>query len=207
MVFPVAMYGCESWTVKKAERRRIDAFELWYWKRLESPLDCKEIQSVNPKGNQYWIFIGRTDAEAEALMLWPPDVKNWFIGKDLDAGKDWEGDNRGWDGWMASLIQWTSVWTSSRRWRTGKPGVLQSIGLQRVRHNWATEQQQQKVACVVSDRTRTQTWMLWLYSSISFHWTVPHIPPQGFIIMMAMGLLISDLGGEKSFKFRIRRSS
>ena len=89
MVFPVVMYGCESWTIKKTEHRRIDAFELWCWRRLESPLDCKEIKLVNPQGNQPWIFIGRTDAEAETPILWPPDVKNWLIGKDPDAGKDW----------------------------------------------------------------------------------------------------------------------
>ena len=88
MVFPVVMYGCESWTVKKAERWRIDAFELWCWRTLESPLDCKEIQLVHPKGNQSWIFIGRTDAKAEAPILWPPDGKNWLIGKAPDAGKD-----------------------------------------------------------------------------------------------------------------------
>ena len=76
MVFPVVLYGCESWTLKKAERRRIDAFELWCWRRLESPLDCKEIQPVHPKGNQSRIFIGRTDAEAETPILWPPDAKN-----------------------------------------------------------------------------------------------------------------------------------
>ena len=75
MVFPVVMYGCESWTVKKAEYRRIDTFELWSWKRLENPLDCKEIKPVNPKENQSWIFTGRTDAEAETPVLWPPDVK------------------------------------------------------------------------------------------------------------------------------------
>ena len=76
MVFPVVMYGCESWTVKKAECRRTDAFELWCWRTLESPLDCKEIQPVHSEGNQSWVFIGRTDAEAEAPILWPPDVKN-----------------------------------------------------------------------------------------------------------------------------------
>ena len=69
MVFPVVMYGCESWTVKKAECRRIDAFELVLEKTLESPLDCKEIQPVSPKGNQSWVFIGRTDAEAESSIL------------------------------------------------------------------------------------------------------------------------------------------
>ena len=77
MVFPVVMYGCESWTIKKAEHQRSDAFELWCWRRsFESPLDSKEIQPVNPKGNQSRIFIGRTDPEAEAPIIWPPDVKN-----------------------------------------------------------------------------------------------------------------------------------
>ena len=93
-VFPVVTYGCESWTIKKAEHQRIDAFELWCWRRLfESPLDCKEIKPVNPKGNQSWIFIGRTDAEA--LILWSPDAKNWLIGKDSDAGKDWRQEEKG----------------------------------------------------------------------------------------------------------------
>ena len=113
-------------------------------KTLVSPLDCKEIKPVNPKGNQPWLFIGRTDAEAEAPILWPPDVKSRLIRKDPDAGKDWkkagEGDNRGWDGWMASLTQWTWVWASSGRWgRTGKPSMLQSMEWQRVRHDWIAE--------------------------------------------------------------------
>ena len=90
MVFPVVMYGCESWTIKKDEHRRIDAFELWCWRRtLESLLDCKEIQPVHPKGDQSWVFIGRTDIEAETPILWPPDVKSWLIGKDPGAGRDW----------------------------------------------------------------------------------------------------------------------
>ena len=76
MVFPVVMYGCESWTVKKPEHRRIDAFEMWCWRTLESPLDCKEIQPVLPKGDQSWVFIGRTDAKAETLILWPPHAKS-----------------------------------------------------------------------------------------------------------------------------------
>ena len=96
VVFPVVMYGCESWTIKKAEHRRIDAFELWCWRRLlKSPLDCKEIKPVYPIGNQSWIFIGRTDAEAETPILWPLDVKNWLIGKDPDAGKDWRQEEKG----------------------------------------------------------------------------------------------------------------
>ena len=87
MVFPVVLYDCESWTIKKAEHWRIDAFELWCWRRLLSPLDCKEIQPVNPKGNQSWIFIGKPDAEAETPKFWPPDAKNWLIGKSLMLGK------------------------------------------------------------------------------------------------------------------------
>ena len=77
MVFPVVMYGCESWTVKKAECQRIDVFELWCWRRLtESPLDCKEIQPVHPKGDQSWVFFGRNDAKAETPVLWPPHAKS-----------------------------------------------------------------------------------------------------------------------------------
>ena len=75
MVFPVVTYGCESWTVKKAECRRIDAFELWCWRRFLSPLDCKEIQPVHPKGDQSWVFVGRTDAKAETPTLCPPHEK------------------------------------------------------------------------------------------------------------------------------------
>ena len=89
------MYGYENWTIKKAESRRTDAFELWCWRRLESPLACKEIQLVHPKGNQFWIFIGRTDAESEVPILWPPAAKKWLIGKDPDAGKDWRQEEKG----------------------------------------------------------------------------------------------------------------
>ena len=88
MVFPVVMYRCESWTIKKVEQWGTDAFELLLEKTLESPLDCKEIQPVHPKGNHPWMFIGRTDVEAETPILWPPDMKSWLIGKDPDAGKD-----------------------------------------------------------------------------------------------------------------------
>ena len=76
MVFPLVMYGCESWTVKKAERQRIDAFELWYWRRLLSPLDCKEIQPFHSEGDQPWDFFGRNDAKAESPVLWPRHAKN-----------------------------------------------------------------------------------------------------------------------------------
>ena len=113
-------------------------------KAIESPLESKEIPPVHPKGNQSWIFIGRTDAEAETPILWPPDVKNWLIGKDPDSGKDWrweeKGDDRGRDGWMALLTWWTWVWVSSRSWWwTGRPGVLQSMELWRVGQDWETE--------------------------------------------------------------------
>ena len=125
------------------------ALKNWYFwtvvleRTLESPLDCKKIQPVNPKGNQSWILIERTDAEVETPILWPPDVKNWLIGKDPDAGRDWRqetGTDRGWDDWMASPTQWTWVWTSSECWWwTEKPGVLQYMGSQRVRHDLVTE--------------------------------------------------------------------
>ena len=138
MVFPVIMYKCESWTKKKAEHGRIDAFEFWWIvvlkKTLESPLDWKEIKLVNPKGNQPCLLI---DAEVESPILWPSDAKSQHIGKDwcwqrLTAG--WGGGNRGRGGWIASPTPWIWVWANSGRWwRTGRPGVLQSMGSQRVR--------------------------------------------------------------------------
>ena len=109
MVFPVVMYGCESWTIKKTEHWRIDAFELWCWRRLlRVPWTAKEIQPVHPKGDQSWVFIGRTDAEAETPIFWPPHVKNWLIWKDADVGKDWRWEEKGmtenemvgWDQWL-----------------------------------------------------------------------------------------------------------
>ena len=111
-------------------------------KTLESPLDGKEIQPVHPKGNQSWMFIGRTDAEAETPILWPPDelthLKRLWCWERLKARGG--GDDRGWDGWMASWTRRTWVWVNSGSWWwTGRPGMLQSTGLQRVRHNWVTE--------------------------------------------------------------------
>ena len=132
----------------------LDCEESWvpktwcFWnvvleKTLESPLDCKEIQAVHLKWNQSWIFIGRTDAEAETPILWPPDAKNWLIGKDPppekkgkdpDAGKDWGQEEKGTTEdemvWMASLTQWTWVWVNSESWWwTERPGMLQSVGV------------------------------------------------------------------------------
>ena len=112
-------------------------------KTHESPLNCKEIHPVNPKGNQSWILIGMTDDEDETIILWPPDggtdslEKPWCL---EGLGVKGEGDDRGWDGWMASPTWWTWVWVRSGSWWwTGKPGVLQSTGSKRVGHNWATE--------------------------------------------------------------------
>ena len=115
-------------------------------KTLESPFDCKEIQPIHPKGNQSWIFIARTDTEAETSILWPPDVKSWLIWKDPDAGKDWSWEEKGttenemfgWYHWWHGV--WTWVWVNSRSWWwTGRPGVLPFMGSQRVRHDWVTE--------------------------------------------------------------------
>ena len=109
MAFPVVMYGCESWTIKKAECQRTDAFELWCWRRhLRVPSTARRSNSVNPKGNQSWIFIGRTDAEAETPILWLPDSKNWLTGQDPDVGKDWGLEDKGmtkdemvgWNHWL-----------------------------------------------------------------------------------------------------------
>ena len=140
VVFLVVMYGCEldykeSWAPKNR----------WFWtmvleKTLESPLNCEEIQPVHPKGNQSWIFIGRTDAEAEAPILWPHDGKSWLIGKDPAAGKDWRQEEKGTTedemvGWHPRLngheFEQAPSW-----WWTGSPGVLQPMRSQGVRRDW-----------------------------------------------------------------------
>ena len=112
-------------------------------KTLESPLDCKEIQPVHSEGDQPWDFFGRNDAKAEAPVLWPPHAKSWLIGKDWcreGFGAGGEGNDRGWDGWMASLTRWTWIWVNSGSWWwTGRPGMLRFMGSQRVGHDWATE--------------------------------------------------------------------
>ena len=128
----------------------INVIHIWiyFWtvvleKTLESPLDCKEIQPVHPKGDQPWVFFGKNDAKAETPVLWPPHAKltHWkrlWCWKGLEAGG--EGDDRAWDGWMASLTRWTWVWVNSRSWWwTGRPGMLWFIGLQRVGHDSVTE--------------------------------------------------------------------
>ena len=125
------MYGCEGWAIKKAECQRIHAFELWCWRRLLRVPRTAGRSRVHLKGNQSWIFIRTTDAEAEAPILWPSDAKSRLIGKYPDAGKDWRQEEKGvtgWDGRMASPTRWTWVGASSGSWWwTGRHGVLQSM--------------------------------------------------------------------------------
>jgi len=107
---------------------------------LESPLDCKEIQPVHSKGDQSWVFFGRTDAKSETPVLWPPHAKSWLIGKDSDAGRDWGQEEKGTtEDEMASPTRWTLVWVNSGSWWwTGRPGVLQFMGSQRAGYDWVT---------------------------------------------------------------------
>jgi len=139
----------KNWVPKKKKNKNWVPKNWCFWtvvleKILESSLDCKEIQSVNPKGNQSWIFIARTDNwswNSNTLAAWCEELTHWkriWCWQRLKVGG--EGDDRRWDGWMASLTQWTWVWASSRSWWwTGRPGVLQSMRWQRVGHDWATE--------------------------------------------------------------------
>ena len=142
MISSVVMCECECWTIESWVLKNWCFWTMVLEKTLESPLDCKEIQLILPKRDQSWVFIGRTDAETETPILWPPHVKSWHLKRPwcwerLKVGE--EGANRSY-GWMASLTQWTWVWINSGNWWwTGRPGMLQSMGLQRVGHNWATE--------------------------------------------------------------------
>ena len=139
MVFPVVMYGCESWTIKKAECQKIDAFELWFWRRLlRVPWTAKEIQPVHTKGNQAWILI-----EAETPILRPSVAKNWLIGKDSDAGRDWGQEEKGTTedemaGWHHWLNGHEFEWTLGVGDRQGGLACCNSWG-RRVWHDWVTE--------------------------------------------------------------------
>ena len=144
MVFPVVMYGCETWTIKKAGHWRTDAFELWCWRRLF------KVPRTARRSNQCILKEIRPEYSLEGLML---KLKLQYFGYLMQRTDSFEktlmlrkvegrrrGDDRGWDGWMASPTLWTWVWVSfGSLWWTGKPGMLQSMGLQRVRHDWATE--------------------------------------------------------------------
>ena len=142
MVFPVVMYGCESYTIKKAECGRIDAFELWCWRRLlRVPWTARRskqsiLEEISPEFSLEGLML---KLQYFGHLMWRADSleKTLMLGK-IEGGK--EGDNRGWDGWMASPTQWTWVWVGSGSWWwTEKPGTLQSMGLQRVGHDWTTE--------------------------------------------------------------------
>ena len=143
MVFPVVMYGCESWTINKAEHQRIDAFELWSWRRLRVPWTARRsnqsiLKEISPDYSLEGLML---KLNSDTLATWCEELthlKRPWCWERLKAGG--EGDDRGWGGWMASLTRWTWVWASSGSWWwTGKPGMLQAMGSQRVRHNWATE--------------------------------------------------------------------
>ena len=144
MVFPVVMYGCESWTIKKAEHWRIDAFELWCWRRLlRVPWTARRsnqsiLKEISPGCSLEGLMLKLRLQYFGRLMSRADSFEKTLMWERLKAGG--EGDDRGWDGWMSSPTQWTWVWVNSGSWWwTGRPGVLQSMGLQRVRHDWATE--------------------------------------------------------------------
>ena len=147
VVFPVVMYGCESWTIKKDECQTIDAFELWCWRRLlKVPWTARRSNQVHPKGNQPWIFIGRTDAKAETPILWPLDAKSWLIRKDADAGKDWRQEEKGTTedetvGWHHRLNGHEFEQTPGGSEGQGNLVCGSPWGC-RVGHDWATERRQ-----------------------------------------------------------------
>ena len=156
MVFPVVIW---TWELDYKESWVPKNWRFWtvvLEKTLASPLACKEIQPVHSKGDHSLVFIGRTDVEVETPILWPPDVKSWLIGKDLDAGRDWGQKEkvRQRMRWLGGITtRWTWVWVNSGSWWwTGRPGVLWSMGSQRVGHDWATELNWVGETCILSHK-------------------------------------------------------
>ena len=146
MVFPVVMYGCENWTVKKLSAEELMLWTVVLEKTLESPLDCMEIQPVHPKGAQCWVLgVYWKDwcwgSNSNTLATSCGELTHWKRPWWLEGlGAGGEGDDRGWDGWMASPTRWTWVWVySGIWWWTAMPGMLRFMGSQRVGHDWATE--------------------------------------------------------------------
>ena len=144
MVFPVVMYGCESWIIKKAECQTIDAFELWCWRRLlRVPWTARKfsqsiLKEINPEHSLEGLML-KLELQSFGHLMWRTDSLEKTLMLGMTEGRR-RGDDRGWGGWMASPTQWTWVWVNFRSWwYTGRPGMLLSMGSQRDRHDWATE--------------------------------------------------------------------
>ena len=161
-------------------------------------MDCKEIQLVHSKGDQSWVFFGRNDAEAEIPVLWTPHAKSWLIGKDPDAGRDWgageEGDDRGWDSWMASPTWWMWVWVNSGSWWW--TGRLWFMGFQRVGHDWVTELNWTEISSNINSYNLSQNWSerngINISNCLSSHSI--HLPCEVFDIAIIIALDLLHCG-------------
>ena len=179
MVFPEVMYGCESWTIKKAEHWRIDAFELWCWRKL------LRVSWTAKRSNQSIVKEISPGCSSEVLML---KLKLQYFGHLMQRVGSWEktlcwerlraggeGDDRGWDGWMTSPTQWTWVWVNSGSWWwTGRPGVLRFMGSQRVRHGWETKLNWGMWN--LNSPTRDWNWVPCIVRQVLKHWTTREVP-------------------------------